>query len=401
MKGGNMKKFLYGTTALAAVGLVAGQASAAEPLHAELGGYYQQAFGFTDVDSPTDQATTSNYQNAEVYFKMRGELDNGLKVGGRIELEGTQSGDQIDQAYLILAGGFGSVRIGAINSGRYSYGWNTDSPQVGVPINSGWVSVFIAPTTTFYFRQPGASTVIDASNDAQKLTYFTPRFSGFQFTASWTPTSDGDANGGNGGESTGPVTEGRNYTNAFDLGVSYSGEFNGVGVEAQAGYALSTASTVASNANVDDYSAFNGGLAVSYQGLSAAASFAIVADGLAFSCTSSGGGTFTTITSGATVCYQDSEGTAFSAGVGYSTGPYGVSVAYFQSENEGFTFEHTSVGVGPDGGDETNTLYSVAASYDLGGVGVDVTYLHAEYEGDLFTGDNEGDALVLRVGLGF
>ncbi|MCH7943049.1 MAG: porin, partial [Proteobacteria bacterium] len=117
-----MKKYLYGTTALAAVGLAAGSVSAAEPLHYELGGYYQQIFGYTDNDGAasagTDEAVV--YQNAEVYFKMRGELDNGLKIGGRIELEGQTQGDQIDQAYLILAGGFGELRIGAINSGRYS-----------------------------------------------------------------------------------------------------------------------------------------------------------------------------------------------------------------------------------------------------------------------------------------
>ena len=116
-----MKRFLYGTTALAAVGLAAGPVLAAEPLHMELGGYYQQVFGWVDTDTITGGATTNkgdfgNYQNAEVYFKMRGELDNGLKIGGRIELEGENAGDQIDQAYLSLAGGFGQLRIGAINS---------------------------------------------------------------------------------------------------------------------------------------------------------------------------------------------------------------------------------------------------------------------------------------------
>ena len=47
--GDYMKKYLYGTTALAAVGLAAGPVSAAEPLNMELGGFYQQFFGFTDI----------------------------------------------------------------------------------------------------------------------------------------------------------------------------------------------------------------------------------------------------------------------------------------------------------------------------------------------------------------
>ena len=82
------------------------------------GGYYQQFFGFSDQKDTATEPGPVNYQNAEVYFKMRGELDNGLKIGGRIELEGENGGDQIDQAYLTLSGGFGQLRLGAINSGR-------------------------------------------------------------------------------------------------------------------------------------------------------------------------------------------------------------------------------------------------------------------------------------------
>ena len=68
---------------------------------------------------------------------MRGELDNGLKIGGRIELEGETTGDQIDQAYLVLASRFGELRIGSVNSGRYSYGWTTDAPASEPDHNDG------------------------------------------------------------------------------------------------------------------------------------------------------------------------------------------------------------------------------------------------------------------------
>ncbi len=125
-----MKKYLYGTTALAAVALAAGPALAeAEPLHMELGGYFTNWFLYADPDHSANQADnarkranvdganrdtpgeSTSIQNAEVYFKMRGELDNGLRIGGRIELEGESTGDQIDQAYLVLAGGFGEFRL--------------------------------------------------------------------------------------------------------------------------------------------------------------------------------------------------------------------------------------------------------------------------------------------------
>ncbi len=185
-----MKKYLYGTTALAAVALAAGPALAeAEPLHMELGGYYTLWYAYADPDFAGNGSASvgefTSIQNAEVYFRMRGELDNGLRIGGRIELEGEQGGDQIDQHYLVLAGGFGEFRLGSINSGRYSYGWNTDAPTVGIGINSGWMSQLVAPRSNSgaRFRSPMISTVIDFSNDEPKLTYFTPRFNGFQLTA--------------------------------------------------------------------------------------------------------------------------------------------------------------------------------------------------------------------------
>ncbi len=420
-----MKKFLYGTTALAAAGLISGPALAqADPLHFELGGYFQQFFGFADMDknnsvdptvpgSPfsTNTSDTLSYKNAEVYFKMRGELDNGLKIGGRLELEGDNGGDQIDQAYLTLSGGFGSLRLGSINSGRYSIGWNTDAVQVGVPINSGWGSAFVAVrnNTGSRFRSPGVSTVIDQSNDEEKITYFTPRFNGFQFTASWTPEAHKITSGsiGQGGETTfsGSSDEDLYYTNALDFGLSYSGEFNGVGVEVQTGIGTSDVPSVAETAGFDDPLLWQGGLAFSYQGFSVAGGFAVVEDGIADDCAAASAavaqvGAGTTISAlfvpaAAATCPGSNEGNSFVVGVAYETGPWGVSATYFVGEEEG---------VRANPGDEENEFYAAAVSYTLGpGIRTSATYLHIEMDDDLpgNAGDNEGDAFVIGVHLGF
>ena len=380
-----MKKYLYGTTALAAVGLAAGSVSAAEPLHYELGGYYQQVFGYTDNDGTPgvglDEAVV--YQNAEVYFKMRGELDNGLKIGGRIELEGQNQGDQIDQAYLILAGGFGELRIGAINSGRYSYGWNTDAPNVGIPINSGWTSNFMSNGTDSIgtagavggaFRSPANSTVIDASNDDQKLTYFTPRFNGFQLTGSWSPLATGS-----GGENTGLVVEATSYTNAWDLGLSYSGGWEDISVEVTAGIGGADAPTAATALGFDDYLAFNGGVGVGIGGISVAGNFAVVTDGQA-----QAGGT------------RSSEGRSLNIGASYSTGPWGVSVTYFNGREEG----PTAVA-----GDEENQYFAAAASYALGaGIGTSITFFAGERDDDISggsAGDSDARAVLVAIRAGF
>ena len=386
---GYMKKYLYGTTALAAVGLTAGPVSAAEPLHMELGGYYQQFFGFTDTGR-SGEGEEISYQNAEIYFNMRGELDNGLKIGGRLELEGLESGDQIDQAYLILAGGFGELRIGAINSGRYSYGWNTDAPAVGVPINSGWMSTFltIKNTTGSRFRSPGVSTVIDAGNDDQKITYFTPRFNGFQLTGSWTPTIGGgftngaDVGTGTGGQNPGISSEAQNYSEAWDLGVSYSGAFQDVGVEVTAGVAGASAHTGAEAAGFDDYLSFNGGLALSAGGFSVAGSFAVVDEGQ-----SQAANTVST------------EGRSFNTGIGYSTGPWGFSLTYFNGQVDGPI-------VTP--GDEENEWFAAAVAYTLGpGLKTSLTFLSVDAQDDSAAGANVGGndtdarAIVLGIHAGF
>ena len=374
--GDRMKKYLLGTTALAAVGLAAGPAAASggSAIHLDIGGFYTQFFGFTDNEGAaaagTDEAVV--YQNSEVYFKMKGELDNGLKIGGRFELEGQNQGDQLDQVYLSLAGGFGELRIGAINSGRYSYGWNTDAPNVGVPINSGWTSNWMTNAPGGVggsFRSPANSTVIDVSNDDQKLTYFTPRFNGFQLTASWSPLAIST-----GGENTGLVAEALSYTNAWDLGLSYSGGWNDVSVEVTAGVAGAEAPTAAERDGFDDYLAFNGGVGFGFGGISVAASFANVTEGHA-------NGAFT----------ESSEGASYNIGASYSTGPWGFSLTYFNGREEGPK---------ANTGDEENQYFAAAAAYTLGpGLKTSLTFFAGDREDDLAGGAGDTDARAALLGI--
>ena len=409
-----MKKYLYGTTALAAVALAAGPALAeAEPLHMELGGYYTLWYSYSDPDRAANGSSSVGEfvgtQNAEVYFKMRGELDNGLRIGGRIELEGETGGDQIDQHYLVLAGGFGEFRLGSINSGRYSYGWNTDAPTVGIGINSGWMSALVTPLNVsgFRFRSVGLSTVIDFSNDENKITYFTPRFNGFQLTASWTPrghrvTSSSVGQGGSSFFFSGPADESIINTNGFDLGLSYSGDFDGVGIEVQAGIATADAANLAESVGFDDPFAYNGGVAVSFSGFTVAASFAVVDEPLAFGCIAASAagtvtlGTFTAIDPAvAASCAESNEGDSFNIGVGYSTGPWDFSLSYFTGQEESLL----SIP-----GDDENTFVEIAASYTLGpGLRLSLAVLDIDFDGEEpgSADDNSGVAVVFGIHAGF
>src|SRR5690606_38007085 len=113
-----MKHVLLGSTALVAAGLLAGTASAAEPVSLGIQGFYQAAIGGVidqDNDDGESGAQTRGHSietNGEIRFHGETTLDNGLTVGARIEMEAFNSADQIDQAYAFISGGFGEVRLG-------------------------------------------------------------------------------------------------------------------------------------------------------------------------------------------------------------------------------------------------------------------------------------------------
>ena len=142
------KKYLLATTSLVAASVLAGGNALAEaqPLNISLGGYY--AFDVHLFDEVQDGGSNNHgmvtAQDAEVNFNMRGELDNGMKIGGRIELEASNNGDQIDQHWLTLESGWGRIDVGAINSGRYNLSWTVNAPNVSHGISSGvqteWLS---------------------------------------------------------------------------------------------------------------------------------------------------------------------------------------------------------------------------------------------------------------------
>ena len=397
-----MKKSLLGTTALVAAGLVSGPAFAADPLHLELGGYFSTFFGFTSTDDNTNLTGNDNtheiatYLNSEIYFQMVGELDNGLTIGGRIELEGETNGDQIDQTYVTVTGGFGQLRLGAVNSGRYSYGWSTDPfwggvGYAGVPINSGWQSNFgvVTNTSGFRFRSPAISTVIDGSNDEQKITYFTPRFNGFQLTASYTPqghrissTSIGQGGGTFSGATgfTGPADETVFYTDGLDFGAQWSGDLGGVSVTADGGFFYADAPTVAEAAGFDDYWGFNGGLIIIGDLGGGSASL---------------GGQFASVQEGMAVrtAAASSEGESYTVGAGYATGAWRFSATYFHGEAE----ELIAVA-----DEDERDFVSIGIAYDLGaGVDTNVTFLYIDDDAETGGAGADNEALAVIWGWWF
>jgi len=204
---------LLTTSALAAGGLAAAAGNAAEPIKLSLGGYVTTGITVRDQDNvataagaydgiyttvngvqtTTDLGRTDSFWEAEVFFVGETALDNGIKIGVNIQLEAYTSADQIDEHYVYVQGGFGRIVVGAENSAAYLMHYSAPSPTGGD---------FGADSPNFLpFRAPPSNgtggsvfTFMGLTNDANKITYYTPRFApGFQFGLSYTPDDDGPA----------------------------------------------------------------------------------------------------------------------------------------------------------------------------------------------------------------
>ena len=213
-----MKRALLGTTALIGAGLGAAAPAAAEsPIQLSVGGFFRTAYMVVldDDDSGPentfqepgdDKAEDGVFSDAEIHFVGRTVLDNGLEVGARVELEGEDDdspdgdGDQIDEAWIWFAGGFGEVRIGSddealANSCILPPG-GTANFSAFSPNQWGANSLNELP---FAAVSNSACTGVDDRGDAQKIIYFSPLLYGFQLSASYTPNPDVERHGDGGG----------------------------------------------------------------------------------------------------------------------------------------------------------------------------------------------------------
>lgn len=364
-----MKKVLYGTTALVAAGAMAAVPAAAEEgVTLGLGGYYNVAMGLGGFDEsssePRDFGFGGFYADGEVHFKGKTTLDNGITFGVQIELEAFQSSDQIDENYAFIEGSFGRAVIGGENSAAYMMAYG--APNVGVPLNSGWITVFVAPPpgSTTGFRTPALSTYVDLQNDTHGITYYSPRFSGFQIAGSWFPNAQPSGEGANS-----PVfaDENEDLNNVLSIGANFVETFGDFDVALSGGFSWGQA---ADNSGDDDPTQYRGGLVVGFAGFSF----------------------------GGSVAGEDSDNTTdgwgYDLGASYSTGPWAVGITWFQSEVEG------SVGPG-FGGDDELTALEVGVSYAVGpGITAHLSGMWAEWEEE--TGpDQSGVVGVVGMKIGF
>jgi outer membrane protein OmpU len=237
-----MKRILLGTTAILATGSFAVPASAADnTVKLGFGGRYLGAAGYVISQDSDDEFVEDSRdhvfkQDIEVHFQGEGVLDNGLTVGARIELEGQhQDGDQIDESFAFISGGFGELRFGDTPEASYQLCYLVPSAS----------SMFGADSPDFNFSNAGVNgyastngTCYGIDDKATKVVYFTPELGGFRFAVSYAPDDTEDTR-----NTTGPGFATRNDNNLgqFSETVSVAGQYvadwNGFNIALGGGYA--------------------------------------------------------------------------------------------------------------------------------------------------------------------
>jgi len=382
-----MKKYLYGTTALVAAGAIVGPAAAEDPVKLGVGGWYIFNVGHIDADDGVGAPAAGTRDHifsrwGIISFSGSTTFDNGLKVGAVFDLkaEATPGGGQFEDSYAWMEFADFRVQLGARNSAS-----NTMHYQSPTPSMFGWgfespVFTFTAPGTNSTLAY--TSTYLTTSGDAEKITVFTPRFSGFQLGVSYTPENCQAANANCAGLfGLGSIGGTFSDTNAgsesiWDVGANYVGSFDEVDVALSFGYTHGepeVESTVVGAAGSDDLEAFSVGSQLSVGGFTVGAAYRQSNDG-GF---------------GGTGISGDFDRENWSVGVRHATGPWGYGVQYVEMD----------VAAGAGNGEDTVNAIEVGGTYDVGpGVQFAFGYQNISVEDNLSAVGAENDVDAVFVG---
>jgi len=376
-----MKRSILGTTALVAVGAL-GTNGAAAKIELGISGYLNTFFSVASVDvganDTRDFNPTGLFSDGEVHFEGEYTADNGIVFGARVELEMfgnfNSGGDTIDEKFIYLHASFGEFYAGSMSSAAYQMHYA--APYAGLPINSGWVTVFIPknPDSSTAFEHPAVSTYIDFGGSDNMMSYYTPRFYGFQLGLTYAPSLVGNGDGKNFPVEADTETE---YSNGFAVGLNYVEDFNGFGVAVAGGWRYAQASDFISDAGFDDYQAVSVGAQFSYAGFTLGGSYANEYDGMV---------------TGDGVDFVSTEGQSWDVGMTYSLGPWAFGVTYFH----GVTDDDVT-----NPGDDTMQAIQGGVSYAMGpGINLRGGVMWADW--DTETGfENKGVAGAVGITLEF
>ncbi len=362
-----MKHYRLGASALALSAAIGGTAQASEPIQLKLGGYMEYwVAGASQGDGYAAPVNSFDIQgDSQIYFMGKTVLDNGLEVGARIQASaGSDYNAQfIQRSYAWVSGAYGKAIFGKYRD----VVWLTHNyaPEAS-HLDSGLGG------SDFYQILPTGNGVAaldpneKPTNYANKFLYLTPKIQGFQLGVSFTPSNNRSGDDASAVSET--ILKDAKWDQAWAAALSYGGTIGGVGVNASVGYDYINGNR--DTATPGDVHNIQTSAVLSYQGFSV-------------------GGGFNRMVAPSDSFYASKDGRAWEAGVGYTEGPYMVSLAYVNSTTRGNLADYP---ISAHAHDEAD-FYRVGARYTLG-PGVDLWgalgYLESESHTGKKADGNEG-----------
>jgi len=276
-----MKKTLLSTTAIAgAAMLVAGSASAGnvgtkDTMSVTMSGYHVFQMRTLDASNSTNTGSDDRGRGysfstpeGEIAFTAQATTDSGITYGFTSEI-GVEA-ISADELYGFIKGSFGQVQFGnqdgAANFMNVGAGQANKTYQgvIGGTFGASALDGLAGSGDALLIRQDAEQAIYA---DANKIIYLSPRFSGFQIGASWTPqTGSEGADGFNDGSSL------TGSENVGDLAINYVGEFEGASIKVSASTIFSD-DQEAAGVDMEAYTVTSVGAVVSMAGLTVGASY--------------------------------------------------------------------------------------------------------------------------------
>jgi len=159
-----MRKALLGTTALAAAATLSANAALADLSITAYSEWYYNS-------RSSNQAAldgTSFGQESEINFKFTNKTDSGLTVSFESQLNADGEDTGIDDGYLSIAGGFGTIKIGSDDGVGDNFGIEAED-LIAEESSPTQASATVLTDTD----------IVSASSDTNKISYYLPAMGGF------------------------------------------------------------------------------------------------------------------------------------------------------------------------------------------------------------------------------
>lgn len=392
-----MKKLLL--CGVAAMAIAAAAPAKAEGIDLGLGGYFIGYGLYNNQDEAAGNSLRSFdfRKETEIHFNGETTLDNGLTVGGHVELNADRSIDaeanneadgaiadgRIEESYMYLSGGWGRVNFGEEDGATYLL-------QVAAPSADDNIDGLRPDINTFDLSQMSAGNfagggvdsqddgdvlnyAADASGYHNKITYITPLFSGFQAGASFTPSiSNADEASGD------PIDDDDDvgaFQNAVDLAARYQMSWGAMDWTLGAGYERVTTeadSAVTTAVGSDDRTLWNAGARVGFGAFGLGAAYVHDDNGVD----------------------TDGDTRIWVAGADYVTGPFKIGVSYYDRNDE----TNAPIATAGATGDVETNRWTAGVGYQYGpGMSLNGSIARVEVEDDATDGDGYQVAVGTRV----